>query len=595
MTTILNKIDFIGGLNVNTPNDVFIDIVSSYGLKLRNDKLSDAIYKTKVLTRMFEIPQITISMSGNSPDLNIANAKKIAAFLTPNRIRWSMISLIAAFNHTYSIIKGGEWDMQLKFGYPDNDNTTNLSPSVVYGLLRRYDIIVRPDVDMTEMCDLLSSYVKYCKSPGDLLLKCQRLLGSVNTNSLLSFVHLSKSIELIDKDDNLSDYLQYNAAKLVTLFMRQLTPPEAIAATAKLFRIDLSTVDDPVAEYNSIANGIFPGSDIVKLYSTFGTGVYDLDYVFNPIFPVSYYNGKSLARMLGKYNITASRSNINATYTKLVSMHKSGYFHEGLLPYVKTFFTCIDGDDIRTTQGLSLVTHIKDGVYKLYSSAELVNMFTTYGDFRCGMTDCFTQSEIGTLYILANKIVTRKITVQSIDIPGWSTLRDCIDAVRDSLSRVNLSEYVYGIVGNDKLVIIELLNDLYIMSLYMRGWDGKSRHPIEEKDIPVNYDNDQVEIFTTTEMSNIRSKCNALVESGENIGSIFLNLPLVKLYNGEYLKSIDSEQGYTILDRMEIVRKKETTWSCIRMSSNWFLITSAYYTNLLRGNVINVSKMHTIG
>ena len=114
------------------------------------------------------------------------------------------------------------------------------------------------------------------------------------------------------------------------------------------------------------------------------------------------------------------------------------------------------------------------------------------------------------------------------------------------------------------------------MSLYMRGWDGKSKHPITEEDTP-STDTDLAEQTSNIMISEIKTSAHEYPE----IYDYILNLPLIRLYNDEFIPSYEAEQGYTINDRLDIVIRKETTWSCVRVSSNWFLHTSYFYAKII--------------
>ena len=88
-----------------------------------------------------------------------------------------------------------------------------------------------------------------------------------------------------------------------------------------------------------------------------------------------------------------------------------------------------------------------------------------------------------------------------------------------------------------------------------------------------------VEVKSNASISQFEEECR----QNPKIGKIIKNLPLVQYRGGKYVKSNSNHEGITIQDRIDIVKKGETTSisSCIRMSSNWFIASAHKYITIL--------------
>src|SRR5438093_207691 len=85
-----------------------------------------------------------------------------------------------------------------------------------------------------------------------------------------------------------------------------------------------------------------------------------------------------------------------------------------------------------------------------------------------------------------------------------------------------------------------------------------------------------IAINVTNSIALFENSCKSL----DKVGTLIINLPLVIYRDGAYQTSNEARNGYTIGERVNIVKKGNSTGntaSCIRLSSNWICSTAHKY------------------
>ena len=153
-----------------------------------------------------------------------------------------------------------------------------------------------------------------------------------------------------------------------------------------------------------------------------------------------------------------------------------------------------------------------------------------------------------------------------------------------------LKDY-YNSVSNPqyKPQISAYLTSILHLGFYMRGWMVRKSDPkIPIDTIPLNsmttlYDQEyhgQVMLNVSNAITNLML---ALERISPEIREFIRKLPLMKYHrsfvnvDNSFVLSNDPEDGYTILDRVQICREGQSIYSCIRTSSNHFLSSAYYY------------------
>lgn len=240
-----------------------------------------------------------------------------------------------------------------------------------------------------------------------------------------------------------------------------------------------------------------------------------------------------------------------------------------------------------------------------YKVSELTNLFVANNNFinpvrsdnkRSSSISLFTSNAIGKLKILATQLSGAVVTGVE-----WQNLLQAIDKVEEankdiSHAALKFKEYYhqsYPVNDDKKCDIVkqeikDTLLSLFRVSMFMRGWDDtRSSLPIE---ISLVRDSEQstVDLRVTQEMAILYK----LLNSG---GKIVGDLPLVRYLDSHFIQSNSKDDGISIKDRLDIVKKGTTNASCIRLSSNW-LAASAYHYTIILGldRPFDITKLRVI-
>jgi hypothetical protein len=131
--------------------------------------------------------------------------------------------------------------------------------------------------------------------------------------------------------------------------------------------------------------------------------------------------------------------------------------------------------------------------------------------------------------------------------------------------------------------VVKTIQTLFEVSMYMRGWDGIGAFPIERAPV----DNQiTVDLNVTQAIAKFETLIAELREDGQTI----LNLPLLNYKSGQFIPLLDGINHLTIRKRLQIVKQGEdfiassgenSYDSCIRLSSNYFAISSYRYFEIM--------------
>lgn len=125
----------------------------------------------------------------------------------------------------------------------------------------------------------------------------------------------------------------------------------------------------------------------------------------------------------------------------------------------------------------------------------------------------------------------------------------------------------------------EFMTNLLETGMLMRGWSSGGKYPLESEQCKGMIDESRV--------------LENLVQLRES-ESICLGLPLFR-YRAGFEMSTQACQGYTIGERVNLILRNETVYSCIRMSSNWLVATANYYLNhYFKENSFDIAQLEWI-
>jgi capsule polysaccharide export protein KpsC/LpsZ len=114
---------------------------------------------------------------------------------------------------------------------------------------------------------------------------------------------------------------------------------------------------------------------------------------------------------------------------------------------------------------------------------------------------------------------------------------------------------------------------LFELVMFMRGWSPGQSYPITIAPYSDNHTTEKNTIESLVILDDWNSKTNGFLYS----------LPLITWKN-EFVKSTYSDQGFTIGDRIEIVKngESENINSCIRLTSNVLGASYCFYCKLFK-------------
>ena len=138
--------------------------------------------------------------------------------------------------------------------------------------------------------------------------------------------------------------------------------------------------------------------------------------------------------------------------------------------------------------------------------------------------------------------------------------------------------------SDNKDKIIKMFDQLFILSMYMRGWDGKGPYPMKESqcsNFAERYSD--IEKSVNSELEKFFGLYNGLSDGTK---MLIRTLPLMKLNDKDnsMFRSTNEDEGLTFYHRIQIVQSDPNNlYGCMRLSSNHLAMSAQYYHQLLTG------------
>lgn len=366
--------------------------------------------------------------------------------------------------------------------------------------------------------------------------------------------------------------------------IRPNTREEAIALAIFNEGIDISRAKDPIAEYKILT---VMGSDYIPadptLRDMYKRDPYSisLTHTFNPLIPSGLYNSNTLTSLALSEGYSSSEFSYNDVYEILQVAYLSPTFYRGVLPTVTNSetFSLESVDDFHPSEIVSY--GIKDQPCYAFSIGELAEMLEQCCSYYNPISkDMFTPISIKKLDMICQQIDPAE---PRSAVTAKSNMRKAIakiDLFTDGAKTKAKDLYIaYNKSDNNSKIVIETCIHLLLeMAMYMRGWMGKTDpYPIDLAPVDPN-DVGTVDINVT----NAINRFETFLELSQ-MTSLIGDLPLMT-WRGEFEASNTPSQGYTIMDRVNIVKTGEigsNTASCIRLSSNWLSYSAHYYMGII--------------
>ena len=651
----LSRLAITGAVDSSTPSVVLTEIADAHSIFWEPEQMNDPRYLAKLINT---INTKNVNMVKEPYDMN--DYKLIARFVNCH-YQWKKGSLQTAFNlllEYTNINKLSEVHVGFKFGPQTPENPDNLNACVLYGICKVNRIDTRFDTSIEEMASniqmlfslrnpAINHSIRTAIYEAMVYGKCD----GYQLVNILSQIDPDRSIQImglrgndicydIENTTNTPPTIEirithtdlWSAANDIlnrNIRVRPRTHVEAVAMAAIYYKIDISKVTNPLAEYQEMCRSPYFPLDLelarrLQVSNKHPDTLVNphLDQVFNPEIPSNMYDDNDLISMCLEEGYVNDDIRDEGAYTLLQTSYLTPTFlhgKEGDIDNEETTMLDAVNDVIGTDgtideEGLEynkvVVYGVRGGPMRAYSYGELTDAFSNYKRFQRpdGDGELFNDLVIQKLYILCHKDQRHDESDESFR--ERLELADEIDRVKLYLhtNQAQVIEFVDRYERYDQAEreeIEEFLTKLLHCGMYMRGWSGEGPYPLSSGDTRSEMDEQpNIELRVTQSIIELENIIDGLNDIGNDqrdrgndigneretrLGDLVRQLPLMMYHHrsGELLPSTNEEEGLTIVERINIVKGGEdgSLQSCIRMSSNRFCASAYYYMNLIRMNL----------
>ncbi len=615
---ILSRLAITGAIIQSTPLVVIKEIADSHSIKYEEENITNKRYLSHLINT---INTKNVHMVKTPYDIN--DYRLIARFVN-SKHKWKRISLNNAFTFLmeYTHIKKlCEIHLDFEYGPQTPEHPYKLNASILYGICNanRIDTCFNSTIDemasnikllfllrQPNICHIVKSNIQdaliYGTCDGYQLVN---ILSQINIDKSYNIVRNNKNNIIIENNniiDNVIityDDLDHAAKNVQNIHTKPRTHVEAVAMAGIFYKMDISKVKNPLAEYQELTRTPFFPFDRNLAKRILLTNHYPdsfknprIDQVFNINLPSSMYDNNDLINMcLDEGYKDNYILEVGSPYELLqVSYLEFTFLHGKQGNIINEETTTLD--NISELEYDNVVIYgVRGGNMRAYTYGELVETFKYYNRFQNPADDngLFSDNVINKLHMLCQK--------DHRSTESWEIIQERVELV-DEIERVKLymqtnegqvTEFVdrYRTCSDKhKEKIGDFLIELLHSSMYMRGWSGEGSYPLSTTDArqPVEeYPN--ILLRVTNSINELENIINSLNNELNGMGNLIKNLPLIFYNNNsdELLPSTDQEEGLTIYERINIVKGGESgsIQSCIRMSSNRFAASAYYYMRLI--------------
>jgi hypothetical protein len=583
---MLSRLEFLDEmLTIESPSCVIKEILYSHGIKFNEDYISYNPYRENLIQRLYEMETVTIQEPFDRSDY-----RKLITFINPNKkYQWNIETVMKAYHFLekfrYDRVDLKELDLYFSWGNQTPNNPEKLNATVLYKICHENKIKLFSHTTIDQM----AISVKLLKSGPD---EIYRMLAQANDHDNLqwcieTFI-IGKPMSIVprypEKEHiNQQDLQPFTLDSNVQGHRYPRTRLEAIAWAGLIYKKDISDSKYPISEFMRLQkkpHAYVPVDKELKRCFTLNPNLLDLTKSFNPLFPRHFYSRDTLKYLLRVEGITPELQDIDYYETLQISqLFENFYF--GIYPEVSNEETPISFDEVSSVDPNMIVCYgVRREDMTAFHIEELIDHFNVVKTFAHPVKSHETL-EPQAIYKLKALASLTQCHGSEDSILLKQQLLDVIQEVeffsQETLSKARELHHQYESQPNLRSNVKDCLKSLLELAMYMRGWEGKP-HPFPIQECPV-FDQLSVDFRVTKAIANLEESCEQLGD----IGSMILDLPLLK-YQGEFNPSNSQSQGYTVRDRLNIVKQgdsSESMSSCIRLSSNWLAATAYRYLTLI--------------
>jgi len=589
----LSRLLITGPILANTPLCVIEEIALSHGIDF-NNRITDHI--SEIISQ--NIPYIQ-----DPQNITIDEWPLIARFVNVN-VQWPKSKLLQAYNHLISFIDVSE-PLQLitnnfHYGLQTPSSPYLLNSCVLYSICIKYHLNVNVNTTIEQMAfavhmlfeDIFSikrrvnSYIENEAKHLELiniLMLSSRVIDDPNPNVdnkniteinvLQSSASTFNILKLLHTQLSDVEYLQQKISSPITI-------DGCIALAAINYSTDISRLSDDrnaLIEYQRLTlSGKYnyvPHDPWLNYWAQTNRDLLDLTKTFNPLFPKEYYKSNVLRDMVLREGYGENEFRSSDTYELMQLSYVSETFYIGVMPNMITNETIIDLTDVSEVPPNELLCYGSfETHFKPITVRELFETFRFNQNFVNPFDN--NKSVFSSVVINKLKLLARQDLIYYELIIVIEQIERILKA-SDAPTRYLVSTYTNA-SSDTKKCIHQTLQLLLEAGMYMRGWRGAgNKYPISKAINPKDSEGN-IMINVTEAISSYESSIRSLGQ----IGTLISDLPLVKYRGGEYIVASDRAEGFTIQQRLDLVKegdKVNNMKSCIRLSSNWICASAHKY------------------
>jgi hypothetical protein len=546
---------------------VIESLIGVYGIDITNLDLDIALHRKVCIRAIYALDSKITDCQVTPQDLN--------TFINPNE-SFALGNLITAFNfiikfHIKNIKKMG-LSMNIPLSEQTNLHPVSYSPRILYAICQYYGITT--DFNMT-LTDMRSSIL--IKLNSTMISMLNPFLSALSTEDQLIYnLYRLTSQEYETLPINQESLLQeYNNILTSSMMHYRVSNLTFIVVGLLYYKIDLTSVICPNKILISYITSTLPKEDLGMIQN----------FTFNPLIPEKLYDKEILAALVKRESFSKVKMDSYSDYELLqLSCIKPTFYSGNLNPNQER--SIIEYSPISEYDPNILVSYgVKENnTFDVYSIEELINLFNNYKSFANGLPGAkkriFKTRSIRKLELISEELSLHNQTNQYQYQLLIKTIKDIRKFAASLRGKVHFLKHIDNF---DKCKYI--LNQMFEIGMYIRGWTGKGKYPLES--IVTNKN------VVMTVVSPIIVSLLNFIKNGDY--DYLMSLPLIVLVEKKFVVNTDIDQGSNIGEKLRMVTKGDDTTninSCLRTSSNYLIATGYYYLSLLDSKIVyDISTM----
>ena len=625
---VLDRVNLIGSIEINTPWCVTSQIIESLGFKATETSDSDEYSKliAKIdLIRHKKRQSLTINQ-----DFTIDEAPVVARFVNGNsNINWGLKTLDISFNHLVSFDPRKACLDNIIVGYKTQDQPLAYDPSMLYQICKFNQIQTSLEMTVDQMVQAIKLYtqqpelvrnqiidiVKYMNPSKLFRLRLVSELAIVNSPNIRiddkdrsSMIH-SKAVDLIPSNCFTNSELMTTYSKITQIshLLNRVIPnnhQESIILGAMIYGVNLNDCTNPTLEFNQLR--LIASISEAKTYIPIEDPLFRVKYITNP----DWYDVRKnweprLSCIYTRENIFDMAVNEgfkNGDPNSFILKTRSEpTFYSGIHPNSITNLNPEFNTVIYRDNPLDLLDQIVSyGIvdtnsFVFYTFDELVETFERNKNF-CNPAEpgkIFSSTAITKLNNICHKY---SITKSPNMIAKVTQLIKIIKTTERYNSEINQSGRKIRELCLNK-TNLELIKTyfkfVFDVGMFMRGWKvTRSNFEIDINTLPIKAEETQTHpnsyplIMINVSQSIILLE-DFISQSPSEVRVVLESCPLMKKMIANdtvsFVPSLSADEGITIIDRINICKSGISPLSCIRTSSNHLLSSAYYYSSIVMG------------